>query len=374
MSNSAQAASLQPLARSLEPLQEESLGGYLLRLSCRLRISPIELARLTGCADEGRHARISRSLMLDLDARRFAPVARLSEAEAGSLALASWADRYPPVARSLARRDAPRGTHDGWLFSMGQRYCPDCLAGDGTPVQQAYGGPWKKHWHLPVAFACPRHRRFLREGCPQSHPGGANPWRLIAFPSACAEHPAECRLSLQPGKTGRHRPYCGTRLDQPADDDPHRPSADVLAAQERLLALLGPQHSVASAASMFTDLRVLVALVCLSWPLARDLMDHGPGAAADEHVRFLSRGHGQRLDEQPRSVLAAAGLLTAALTMLDSPGIADTVARHLLARRPGRLGPSSWTRVLSRHQAECSPALRDAVRGMPAAADDVRRA
>jgi len=60
---------LRPLARSLVPLAGESLAGYLLRLSCRLGISPLELARLTGCAD-GSSPAISRHLLLTLDVQR----------------------------------------------------------------------------------------------------------------------------------------------------------------------------------------------------------------------------------------------------------------------------------------------------------------
>jgi len=71
---------LRPLARSLVPLAGESLAGYLLRLSCRLGISPLELARLTGCAD-GSSPAISRRLLLTLDVQRFAQATRLSAGE-----------------------------------------------------------------------------------------------------------------------------------------------------------------------------------------------------------------------------------------------------------------------------------------------------
>src|SRR5215469_3724260 len=147
-----------PLPRSLAPLAGESLGGFLLRLSCRLRVSPLQLARLTGCADnDAPQVFIRRSLLLGLDIGRFAQATRMSAEVASSLVLVSWADRYPPVARYLAKQE-PRATNDGWLFATGHRYCPDCLAGDGSPVQRQYGGAWKKIWHLPIAFACPQHR------------------------------------------------------------------------------------------------------------------------------------------------------------------------------------------------------------------------
>jgi len=104
MSSCTDESSLRPLARSLEPLAGESLGGYLLRLSCRLRVSPVQLARLTGCARDGQVV-IRRRLLLDLDIQRLARATRLSADEASSLALASWEDRYPPIAHSRTRPD-----------------------------------------------------------------------------------------------------------------------------------------------------------------------------------------------------------------------------------------------------------------------------
>ena len=283
MSSRTDEPSMRPLARSLEPLPGESLGGYLLRLSCRLRVSPAQLARLTGCADDGQVV-IRRSLLLDLDAQRFAEATRMSTDEARSLVLGSWADRYPPIARSRTEPGSPIML-DGWLFSTSHRYCPDCLAGDGSLVQQQYGGPWKKTWHLPIVFACLQHRRFLREGCPQVHPAYPGIWRLIPFPSASALHPAECRLPLHDGKTGRHRPYCGIRLDQPGKDDPLRPGPRTLDVQGRLLGLLSLEHPAEDASRTFTDLRVIAALLCLSWPLAEDTMDPDLAAAVSQHVR-----------------------------------------------------------------------------------------
>ncbi|MEV0537701.1 hypothetical protein [Kitasatospora sp. NPDC050463] len=75
------------LARSLDPLAGESIGGYLLRLSHRLRLSPIRLARLTGCTKQPSPTRLGRRLLLDLDIRTFARSTRLSEDEAAALTL-----------------------------------------------------------------------------------------------------------------------------------------------------------------------------------------------------------------------------------------------------------------------------------------------
>src|SRR5262249_59979971 len=72
---------------------------------------------------------------------------------ATGLTLLPWAGRYPPIARS--RGPGWPKTFDEWLFHDDLRYCPACLAGDGSPIQQLYGGPWKKVWHLPISFARP---------------------------------------------------------------------------------------------------------------------------------------------------------------------------------------------------------------------------
>jgi hypothetical protein len=347
-----------PLTRSLEPLGGESLAGYLLRLSCRLRVSPLRLARLTGCADAGSGV-ITRRRMLDLDIPQFARATRLSDGEASSLTIASWAGRYPPVTRSRTGQGPPV-ILDNWLFSVTSRFCPGCLAGDGSPVQQQYGGPWQKTWELPVAFACPLHRCFLSEACPERHPGRPGIGMLITFPAATGLHPAQCRSPRQPHDKGPGRPACCSRLDQP-DDDARRPGQAVLDAQQRLLDLLSPQRPAEGASRAFTDLRLLSALLCSSWPLGRDLIDSIPAAAVDDHVGRLSGGvRPKSLDKQPGSLIATAGLLTAAVAVLDSPDLAGAVARHVQDRTMVRPSRSAWARVIERHRSACSPAMREA--------------
>ena len=348
-----------PLTRSLEPLGGESLAGYLLRLSFRLRVSPLRLARLAGCADAGPGV-IARRRMLDLDVQQFAQATRLSDDEARSLTMASWAGRYPPVARS-AIGQGPPVIFDNWLFSVTPRFCPECLAGDGSPVQQQYGGPWQKTWELPVAFACPLHRRFLSEACPQQHPARPGIGMLITFPAATALHPAQCRSPQQPHEKGPGRPACGSRLDQPGGDDARRPGPATLDAQQRLLDLLSRAHPAEGASRAFTDLRLVTALLCMSWPLGRDLVDPLPAAMVDEHVTLRASGvRPKALDKQPASILATAGLLTAAVAILDSPDLAGTVAQHVEARKPSRPSRSAWSALAERHYSASSPAMRDA--------------
>ena len=184
-----------PLPRSLDPLQDESLQGFLLRLSCRLRIAPLRLARLTGCAAASSPA-ISRQSMIGLGAETFAHATRLTTSEADALTLVPWAARYPPIGGALSRSSPGRSAiRESWLFSPGIRYCPSCLRGDGSPVQEQYGGPWRKYWLLPVAFACPQHRMLLMDDCPHEHsPAEQGNWKLIRRAADSALHPAQCRL------------------------------------------------------------------------------------------------------------------------------------------------------------------------------------
>ena len=60
--------SLSPLPRSLDPLPDESLPGYLLRLACRLGLAPARVMQLTGLtANHDGHQPAHRSLMMHLD-------------------------------------------------------------------------------------------------------------------------------------------------------------------------------------------------------------------------------------------------------------------------------------------------------------------
>lgn len=345
--------STRPLGRSLDPLPGESVIGYLLRLSCRLRVSPARLARSTGCTG---HGFIGRRILFGLDTREFARATRLTEDEALSLSGAAWAGRYPPIRRS---RIEP-GRHlvtDFWLSSRTARYCPQCLAGDASPLQQQYGGPWKKTWQLPVTFACTTHQRFLREGCPRTHRADQDGSALVAYPAVAGLHPAQCRLPPHHREPGPGRSSC-IRLDrQPAEDGLPHPDPRTLHAQDRILGLLSPGHPAPDAARAFTDLRVTSALVCLSWPLSEDYMNSSLASAVSEHINTASDL--RYLDRQPRGILATAGILTAAAGILASEDLERTLARHI----PSGAAPTGtsryWAKLLKRHQPACSPAFRD---------------
>jgi hypothetical protein len=89
-----------PLPRSLAPLPDESLPGFLLRLAHRLDLAPLRVAEATGMATSVTTARIPARFLLALDpdtAVRFAAATRLGPAEAHALTLATLRGTYPPV-------------------------------------------------------------------------------------------------------------------------------------------------------------------------------------------------------------------------------------------------------------------------------------
>lgn len=86
-----------------------------------------------------------------------------------------------------------------------------------------------------------------------------------------------------------------------------------------------------------------------------------PAAAVDDQVSRLSGGvRHKSLDKQPDCLLATAGLLAAAVAVLESPDLAGTIARHVQDRTTVRPSRSSWARVVERHRSACSPAMREA--------------
>jgi hypothetical protein len=223
------ADTLSPLPRSLDPLPEESLPGYLLRLAHRLGLTPARIMQLTGLtASRDGHQPARRSSMLHLDealAGAFASSARLTAAEVAGLCMSSMSGRYPWAApRVTADQWGPRSLAGPWVFTSATRYCPQCLAGDDSPIQQQHGGAWKKAWRLPVMFACPAHRRLLEHLCPScrqpamSAAPGAPLW-LIPRAFDDGLRPAQCRAALQGQAAGRRALPCGARLGAPARDE-----------------------------------------------------------------------------------------------------------------------------------------------------------
>lgn len=386
-----------PLPRSLDPLPDESLAGYLLRLSFRLGVPVGQVAAVTGLTPGIDTIPASRMLVLDDAATRaLAEATRLDPIEVTALTLASLDGRYPPAGLSyLGRERQPNGifVKETWIMSRSTRYCPQCLAGHpAAPVQQRFGGAWDKLWRLPVVFACPRHQRLLEHACPEcgqpahlraTHGGGLP--SLIPMPAHPAIHPAACRHPQPVGGTARRRQLrpCGHLLTEGhAVPQPAGGLRQVLQFQQHLLELLdplGPAATVsggeqATPGQYFTDLRILACLITISWPAARDLATL-PGqaglisrhvAAARRQASATAEGRAQRrqityYDAPPLEAATCAALLNLAGQILASasPGSLSQVIRHLT-------GPAAvpafqrWVKWFLAGDGYCSPALRAA--------------
>jgi hypothetical protein len=350
---------IRALPRSLHPLPGESLGGFLLRLSYRLHLSPIQLTRRGGILGPATSV-ISRRVLLDLNVAGFAGFARLCEPEAAALTLVPWAERYPPIARSLRTADQ-RPAVDDWLFNPTLRYCPRCLAGDERAAEDEPAGRWKLIWQLPIAFACPEHGVELQHRCPQPHPTSQHGILLINRGGESALHPAQCRRA-QPGKErpGRGSPACDQRLDQhPVSEPQIAPQA--LALQQRILAMFELEYPAADASAYFTDLRIAVAMLHSSWPAFKDLIDPAAQSQTEQHIRSLGTAARSALDRPPHHPTATAGLLTAAATVLDDPELQAALVENLRRSWDGRPSVAPWIRVYSRHNQHCSHRLRHAL-------------
>ncbi|WP_369184940.1 TniQ family protein [Streptomyces sp. Y1] len=349
-----------PLARSLAPLPEESLPGYLLRLSYRLNRSPVRVAELAGLGPVKAN-RLSTDLLLGLlpeAATAFGAAARLSPAEVAVLGLQRHQGAYPLL--GTVHRNRTAGSVTGsWAFTLSTRYCPACLTGDGSPVQRALGGAWKSTWHLPVVFACPSHGTLLKHRCWKCQ-ASSNPIRrgratLLHRPSATGIHPLACRADgpNTAGSPPAQRPPCGARLDEdPAHSKNTALAADTMAhlmrVQQRLLDRL--HDAEAHDPWFFPDLRAASQLIKLSWPpppgiliLPGPLLD-----LIDDHVEAVRPGVNAHpaggtpaLWSAPSDAGQCGALLLAATTLLTADdrvhlreGI-QPLAQAAFARHPG---------------------------------------
>lgn len=357
---------------SLEPIAGESLVSYLLRLAHRLSLPPLHLARMAGLASGPRHSHIARKLLLDIappQAEAFARLARLTTGEVTTLTLSSWQARYPPIARAMPDRGRPLWP-DSWLFITSPRFCPSCLAGDGTAAWQLHRGPWRKAWHLPVVFACVEHQEFLLDACPHCGQGRSSPEPLIHRMNDNILHPAQCRRPLAGVPApGRKTPACGGRLDDLAAARCHlnpRPAHALLDFQQSLLTRLTPPVPAREAREYFTDLRLTAALISTSWPQERHLARAGPAGKIAAHVHNQRHGangiprNRRILDPLPRDPAACAALLSAAQLLLDQDDLEDVVSRFARAASSSRPSRTPWARIFARHQDTCSERLRAA--------------
>ncbi len=120
-----------PLARSLDPLAGESVGGYLLRLACRLHLSPIRLARLTGCGG-AKHSGTGR--WPPAPGTRSSPACRPSPAPSAP----TWTtanDRRHPPSSGPASPEASRCSLPG----SSRPASPTTSAGPGSYAAAAHG-------------------------------------------------------------------------------------------------------------------------------------------------------------------------------------------------------------------------------------------
>ena len=209
---------LRPLPRSIDPLDDESLPGYLLRLAHRLELSPFRLSALAGLCGRSKPTRRAELLTLS-DPHTFARVTRLSLSEVTNLTLVSLADRYPPLrSRYLGKtREDQALLAERWVYLQWTRYCPQCLAGDSSTIQQDHGGPWKRTWRLPITFCCLIHHRLLEHLCPQcqepvnSRPGTDGGTDLLIISSHATDlHPTQCRNPV--AVINRKKIACGGHL------------------------------------------------------------------------------------------------------------------------------------------------------------------
>jgi hypothetical protein len=369
-----------PLPRSLAPLPGESLPGFLLRLSCRLGQPPARIAELTGLKPAGgRESRLSASLVSGIPAAAlpaFTRMTRLTDSQAGQLGMASWQGRYPlPDAGEGRRTLASRR-----VLAPMTRYCPDCLAGEGSAIQESLGGPWLKAWHLPVVFACPAHRRLLEHLCPEcgclvhACRPGANPALLPAMRTA-GLHPAQCRTELVTAGSRHPPPCCGARLDRPRARRPADPG--LTAVQGKILSLLDPDGAPgtvsagmpATPAGYFADLHETGLLACWTWPSARHLSPSPDTASAiDEHVASLRRQETSpgsaahvRFDPPPADAAASAGLACIADRVLG--GSTEEVREFLRQFLPAGTSKASrtyWGLHVLRSATPCSEGLQAA--------------
>ncbi|MGW6917352.1 TniQ family protein [Kitasatospora sp. NPDC054939] len=359
-----------PLPRSLDPLPEECLNGYVLRLAHRLGVSPDHIARRTGLGelkDNGQTVAMAvRSTVLPAAmAADFAITTRLTPAETVRLTLADWASRYPPISLVLDGLRPGRHTPQmDWLFSTTARYCPDCLAGDGSPVQDRHGGPWQRTWRLPVFFSCLRHQRFLEHLCPTCRqPVAASAHgQLITRPSILGLHPAQCRQRRpdldRPSRTGDG--LCKARLDRADLHPADRPGSELLALQAKISEMLTPAHPAEQAGHYYTELQLVAALVIITWPRTRPDAPSPATAAADQHVaRNHSPNAPQRSNAPPADARACAAFLHAADAILASDALRAALAQLAPTENRTRTGITpvrhhTWDRAFKIYRDGCS--------------------
>ncbi|WP_089102107.1 TniQ family protein [Streptomyces hyaluromycini] len=371
-----------PLPRSLNPTPGEALPSFLLRLSYRLSVKPLDLAEHCGLLGASRVTFPSRHLVQlgPETADALARSSRLSVAEVHDLTLGRQAPGFPPLRLNYLGRKRTFETivAEGWSFTRFSRYCPECLS---NPEHGSMTSSWPGFWRLPMAFACPRHHRYLDWRCPAcGNPAfsagitAAGRWRpaqLIPNPTTVL-HPAQCRSRIgDDDHINRPPPACGHRLDHHMSPV-IRPSLDVLHLQQELLDLaMDPTglHQAVSGSEQFADLRAAMLLICGTWPVTAQLFPRAAKLDAidtdiDQRLRRLTARQkkvthvARALDTPPADSVACAALMLLARHILDGPDRAeriDALLSRCTRQWPGR--PK-----LLRLEPHCSAGLRTALR------------
>ncbi|WP_328958011.1 TniQ family protein [Kitasatospora purpeofusca] len=357
------------LARSLAPLADESLPGYLLRLAHRLDRTPARLAQLTRLVTEprGRAVRLPAHLLVSLrpDATEaFASATRLSLPEAEALGLRQYCDVYPPLA-GAGLQDG-RVLQNPWGFSASTRYCPTCLDGDGSSVQRLHGGAWQRQWHLPVVFACTLHQRLLEDRCPTCHQPVNAPFlgRAGLIPNLNADglHPLQCRNhppGNAPAVRRTPRPPCAARFTTRHNFVPTADLAPYLALQERIQEHLSTDSAHPDGPSYFNDLVAVAKLITISWPAAAlsrpgtspmdDALAEHITTLQDQAARRPAGQHGLTMIGPPPTAAACGALLLRAEQLLNERNPQQLrAAVHPLAAAAGEREPLRFAGVLRR--------------------------
>ncbi|UKL04872.1 MULTISPECIES: TniQ family protein [unclassified Streptomyces] len=365
-------AKVPPLPRSLDPVAGESLVSYLLRLGHRLGLSPLHLMRATRATGWTSHT-VPFSLLLDLptpQAQAFAQLTKQTAEEVSALTLTQWRDRYPPISRSMTH--PIRTMPDEWLYFGSPRFCPGCLAGDGSPAQRLHGGPWRKIWHLPIVFACVEHQTYLEGECPHCGQPHERPGLLLQRVNDHTLHPAQCRWTVGTQTQKRKSYACAGRLDDSsafAHIGRPKPDAEILRFQQSLLSRLAPSTSAKDAYKYFTDLRLVAALISATWPHGRKLFDAETARKIRSYSQSLQGGEGGKRyhqwfrDTPPRDSATCGALLMAADQMLSRRDLPDLLSDFTRAANSASNQPrsrTSWVVVYDRHKSDCSEQLRQA--------------
>lgn len=365
------------LSRSLDPLPGESLPGFLMRVSYRLERSPRRIAVLCGLANGDACSQAYIRFLPDDLKQRVASTLRLTADEVTALTLQQFSATYSPLGKmQLNAKRAGFEAMVKWASSGSSRYCPECLKGDGSPIEEKYGGPWKLLWHLPVVFACVRHRRLLEHTCPSCElplngtTGGKR--NLVKNLGLIGTHPLECRNRLPPSTEGHstslHGAPCGARLDQAAERGSRilisGELAEYLALQQKILDRLTPNFVASGRISSqhwtyFPDLLAITQLIKLAWPVGVETFPWLHLASRIEsHVRPLLnqlvsqrevKERSNRFDMKAAPVESelCGALLLAADTILGDRDLAALRMRvQPMAREAYRRSPSYAYRIL----------------------------